>query len=224
MPIAVFDIDGTLTDTSEVDLECYTAAVRSEIGVEIPEDWPGLPDVTDVTILETACARAGLPVPDGRVQQRIAARLGGLLALALREAPHRFRPLPGARDIFAHLEGVGWRVAIATGAWRPSAVVKLEGAGIRYRDVPLASATDRPARAEIIRHAVRGTEAADGEPVVYLGDGTWDVRAADALGYGFVGVGRDEREGALREAGAEVVIADFDDAERVVAHLEELIR
>lgn len=223
MPIAVFDIDGTLTDTSAVDMECYEAAVRSEVGVEIPRDWPGLPDVTDVTILEAACERSGLPVPDVRAQQRIAARLGGLLALALREAPHRFRPLPGATEVFAHLEAAGWRVAIATGAWRPSAVVKLEGAGIRYLDLPLASATDHPARTEIIRHAVRGVEAEEGEPVVYLGDGVWDARAAEALGFGFVGVGQGDRVDALRGAGAEVVIEDFTDAASLIGLLEALI-
>lgn len=225
MPIAVFDIDGTLTDTSEVDIECYEAAIRSEIGVEIPSDWPSFDDVTDATILAVACERQGVPMPDSRMEQRIAARVGGLLALALREeGPRRFRPVAGAREIFAALEGAGWRVAIATGAWRPSAVVKLEGARIPYEGVPLASASDHRERREIIRHAVRALPDAEGEPVVYFGDGVWDGRAARALGYGFVGVGLGSRVRALESAGAAAVIADFADTASVLRHLHELIR
>jgi len=50
MPVAAFDIDGTLTATVEVGVDCYEAAVHAELGVRIPADWPSF-DETDASSL-----------------------------------------------------------------------------------------------------------------------------------------------------------------------------
>jgi len=223
MSIVVFDIDGTLTDTMAVDVECYEAAIDEILGIEIPSDWPSFDDVTDVTILTTACERLGLPAPDGVTLERIAVRVGELLELALRAAPERFQPIPGATEVFGHVRDAGWSVAMATGAWRPSAVVKLEGAGVPHAGVPLSSASDRPRRPEIIRHAVESLGAEVREAVVYVGDGVWDGRAAGSLGYAFLGVGDAEREGLLHGAGAGAVVEDFKNPDRLVELLGSLL-
>ena len=219
--IAVFDIDGTLTDTNDVDVECYEAAVLTEIGLQIPSEWSTFDDVTDAAILAEACRRNGMTVPEEVIQERIANRVGELLAVALSEAPSRFRPIPGAPEIFEILRQRGWGVALATGAWRPSALVKLRGAGIPHEGVPLASASDHWARAEIIRRAVQAASAA-AAPVVYIGDGIWDGRAAKALGYGFLGIGKGTRAADLEQIGAGAVLPDFTDAGSVLEHLSRL--
>lgn len=223
MPLAVFDIDGTLTDTVAVDVECYEAAILEEWGVRIPDEWPTFVEVTDSAILVTACEQQGLPTPDLAAERRIAANVGARLEAELRRNPHRFQSIPGAPAIFDVLRGEGWSVAMATGAWRPSALVKLQGAGIPQTGVPLATSTEHPARQDIIARAVKaaGRRAASLEPVVYFGDGVWDGRAATSLGYHFIGVGLG-REEALREAGAQLVIPDFDEPERVLSHLRAL--
>lgn len=218
MPLAVFDIDGTLTDTMDVDLECYEAAILSELGLEMPGDWSSFEEVTDASILAVACERSGRPAPDVAIQARIADLVGELLSQQLEQSPDRFPAVRGATGVFEALRRAGWQVAMATGAWRPSALVKLKGAGIPCTDVPLASASDHPARAEIIRHAVRASSAT-GESVVYVGDGVWDGRAARSSGYGFVGVAPPSGEAALRSAGASAVVADFTDTESLLEHL-----
>jgi len=223
VPLAVFDIDGKLTDTVEVDVECYEAAILSELGLRIPDDWPGFAEVTDPAILATACERHGVPVPDRRTEERIAARVGELLAASLAFAPERFRAIPGARRVFEHLEREGWSVAMATGAWRPSAMVKLEGAGIAHRGVPLATASDHATRAAIIGHAVESVPGPSEGPVVYIGDGVWDGRAARSLGYRFVGVARDDRASELSAAGADAVIPDFRDPASFLRHLGRVV-
>lgn len=122
MPFAVFDIDGTRTDTMEVDVACYEAAVRAKLGLDIPEDWPEGDEVTDDAILETACRRAGRPVPAPHVQDRIADRV-------------------------AQLRNAGWKVAMATGAWRPSVTVELRAAEVPFKGVVLARSSDHRSRA-----------------------------------------------------------------------------
>jgi phosphoglycolate phosphatase-like HAD superfamily hydrolase len=222
MPVAVFDIDGTLTDTFDVDVECYEEAMRDELGLDIPSDWPTFDEVTDAAILRTACERLGRPVPDEETQDRIARRIAALLEEVLEREPERFRAIPGAPDIFGVLKDLGWNVAMATGAWRASALVKLRGAGIPHHDVPLASSSDYPARAEIIRHAVRGLSAEGSGPFVYIGDGVWDGRASLSLSYSFIGVATGSRGARLKEVGAIAVVPDFQDPTILAGHLQRL--
>lgn len=224
MPVAVFDIDGTLTDTYDVDAQCYEAAVLAELGLEIPSDWPTFDEVTDAAILATACHRLGHPVPEQEVQNRIANRVAELLEAAWAEGPDRFRAIPGAQGIFKILTAAGWKVAIATGAWRPSALVKLRAAGVPFDDTPLASSSDHSSRAEIIRHAVKGLASEDEGPFVYIGDGVWDGRASLSLGYSFVGVGSGSRAEQLKEVGAGAVIPDFSDPQLFLNHISRLAK
>lgn len=219
MPIAVFDIDGTLTDTMDVDVECYEAAILELLGVQIPDDWPTLDEVTDSAILAAACERNGHPVPDPPAERRIADRVAELLTAALERSPERFLPIPGARGVFRALRTAGFRIAMATGAWRPSALVKLAGAGIPTEGVPLATSTDHAARSDIIRRAVASVGHPESGEVVYVGDGVWDGRAATALGYGFVGVGPRGQEDRLKHAGAVGVVPDLLDVDRLLAEL-----
>lgn len=219
MPIAVFDIDGTLTDTMDVDVECYEAAIREVLGLQIPDDWPSFEEVTDSAILAIACERQGRPLPDPHTERRIADRVAVLLSMELDRTPERFTPIPGARGVFAALRAAGWRIAMATGAWRPSAEVKLAGAGIPCEDVPLATSSDCKARRDIIRRAVASVGPLESEPVAYVGDGVWDGRAATSLGYGFVGVGPEDGAEALRQAGAVGVVPDLSDVGRLLIQL-----
>ena len=48
MKLVIFDIDGTLTQTSQVDEICFTRAFAEAHGVEVISDhWIGCPHVSD---------------------------------------------------------------------------------------------------------------------------------------------------------------------------------
>lgn len=221
--IAVFDIDGTLTDTMGVDIECYISAVREVVGIDVPEELDAYDEFTDAAVLETACRLRDHPLPTSDVQRRTALRLAEMLEEALHSTPHRFRPIPGARDVFESLKRAGWRVAMATGAWRPSAMVKLTGAEIPYEGVPLATSSEHRARTDIISRAVTEVGGDGSGQVVYIGDGVWDGRAAAALGYGFIGIGAGDRQARLREVGAAAVFENLSDDRALVGALERVI-
>jgi phosphoglycolate phosphatase-like HAD superfamily hydrolase len=207
--VAVFDIDGTLAATNEVDDACFTRAVAHGLGVdESSIDWTDAPHMTDSGLLEWLADRHGLiPVHADGVRDHFVA----LLSDAARAEPQRFSAVPGAVTAVAAARDAGWTIAIATGCWERSARMKLDLIGLDHRAIPVATSDDARARADIMRIALErtGLNAANCERVVYVGDGSWDVRAAAALGWPLVGIGTGERAERLRRHGASTVLDNF---------------
>ena len=127
--------------------------------------------------------------------------------------------VPGARALLRALrEDARFELAIATGAWRRSATLKLAAAEIDIAGLVFASADDAVDRGEIVRKAM--VQLAGGvDRAIFVGDGLWDVATASRLGLGFLGIGSGERAAALRGAGVGSVLADFLDTPAVVEKL-----
>ena len=214
----VFDVDGTLTQSSEVDARCFEMAVFEELGIRIDTDWSTYRHSTDEGILSELLDRHGLV---GSSEVKAAVRTGfiDLLTAALRADATSCRATPGARALLTDLVKVpDVAVAIATGGWEESARLKLRHACIESDHMAFASSDDSPSRQEIIRIAlerVAGHGISEFETVTYVGDAPWDVRAARELGIDFVGIAATaEGRAGLESAGAEVVLSSFDDCMR----------
>lgn len=222
--LVVFDIDGTLTRTAEVDEMLYAEAIRREWGIEgISTDWGAYEHSTDDAIAAQVYRESRGSEPSREDLARLRDRFAALIESEASARPERFAAVPGAAAILAALPSLGWRVAIASGGWTPSARTKLRAAGLACTDLPAAFGCDARARREIIRIAAQRAAEGDGRVwarAVYVGDGRWDLAAARDLGIGFVGVGADERAAALVAAGARAVVPDFTRPERFVSDLE----
>lgn len=211
--VAIFDIDGTLTRTNRVDEECYAQAVQDVLGVSnISTDWGSYRHSSDNGILheiiETYCKRA----PSGRDFRAVRARFIELVSVRSRSDSEGWEEVAGAREILRELPSMGWTIAIATGGWGPSALCKLECANISISNISFACADHAFARLDIIRWALRGAVGvvkSSTIPVVYIGDGVWDIDAARVGGYGFVGIGHGDRAVLLAAAGSQVVLSDY---------------
>jgi phosphoglycolate phosphatase-like HAD superfamily hydrolase len=227
--LAVFDIDGTLTQSTELDDRCYVRAMQEVFGISgFATDWLQYRYSTDSGILgELLETHRGSP-PDAAEQERFRLHFHGLLQAEVRQCSQAIIEVPGAARMIARLQEEGWRVAVATGTWRCSGDFKLGLAGIEASQLPMATADDAPDRAEIIRHAVDRAISANGQAavdrVVYVGDGVWDFRSARQLGIGFVGVGTGRKQQRLREAGAMAIVADYADESSVLALLDREAR
>ena len=223
MKLVVFDIDGTLTRTDEVDSVCYLRAFEEELGwTGISTDWAAYPSCTDEAIALEIFARHGGRVPrDGEID-RVRRRFFSLLEAASAEGPDLFTEIPGAGEALGRLRSdPRFRVALATGAWEASARLKLRAAGLDIDGLPLATSDDHPRRDEIVRRAIAKAEAGSGpfEDIVSVGDGVWDLRTARALGIDFVGIASGEGAERLQREGAERVIEDFRDWETFMRFL-----
>ena len=211
--IVVFDLDGTLARTSEVDDACWLEAASDVLGLDSMEtDWSHYPHSTDEAIaLELIRTGTDLAPSDENVH-RVRDAFAGRIEAARRRRPEWFHPVPGATTIFAALRSAGWEVAIATGGWRRTARMKLDAAGVPHEGVAAAHADDAHPREEIIRIAMTRATASYGcafDRGVYVGDGRWDVLATDRMGLGFVGIAAGDRADLLRSVGAETVLPDY---------------
>lgn len=177
MNLAVFDIDGTLTDTNQVDTECFAEAVQRVLGKPITTDWSSYPNVTDSGILRAV----GCSEPE-----IVRVRLHFFALLHERT----FDEIRGARKLLARIaREPDWRIAYATGGWEASARMKLASAGLPL-DLPLGSSDDADTREEIVRRAIdRATEeyGCRFKRIVLIGDGAWDRKTAEKLRLPFIG-------------------------------------
>jgi phosphoglycolate phosphatase-like HAD superfamily hydrolase len=224
--LAVFDVDGTLTDTAGVDSQCFAQALVEEFGFrDLDTRWASYDEFTDSSIVREVfeAHRGGAPTPEEI--SRLIDRFVGTLERAHDADPSRFAPIEGAPALVSGLASHdGWRVAVATGGWERSARLKLAYAGIDVGDAPMASADVSEFRAEIVRWAIdRAAERLGGggfAGVVLVGDTHWDVRMARELGHGFVGVGSGESARKLTFEGAGSVVEGFGDYDATVQVLE----
>lgn len=218
MHLVVFDVDGTLTESSEVEDECAWQAAREVL--RLPHDhspWvDDLRHVTDLCKLNQHCEkRFGRPITGAEVDRDLK-RMVQLLQGSPAARQSKLSQIAGASEALSRLSASrGFAIAIATGCFRSLAEFKLRGAGLFNASVPLAGSDKALSREEIMLDAAR--EAAQRHKVkfsdfTYVGDGIWDVKAARNLGWNFIGVGTGERADALRQAGAVEIIPHFEPA------------
>lgn len=216
MKLLLFDVDGTLLDNRRWDDDCYLRAFRAAFGIEsIDADWSKFTHCTDSYITRSLLAghlgRAATDEEVARARDAYAAELRAAFA----EGDGLCRPMRGVGEAIARAALGGWTMAIATGGWRVSAMLKLEHARLPVTSLPGAFADDHHAREGIVtvaRHRAESIAGRKATRVVYVGDAVWDAKACASLGIPFVGIAADERAERLRAAGAGAVLADYANA------------
>lgn len=227
MRLAIFDIDGTLTETDEVDSNCFVRAMADAHAVgRVNTNWGEYAHTTDSYITREVLREHLGRAPEEAELTKFISRFVSLLEESRSRDATLFGEMAGASAALARLRiEPAWAVAIATGCWRGSGRLKLSAAGLETGGVPAAFAEDGLSREEILLAALKRARESYGREsfgrVVSVGDGLWDVSAARNLGFAFVGVGGGERAAALREAGASHVVEDFKDYGRLLRCLDE---
>ncbi|MGD9689237.1 MAG: HAD family hydrolase [Phycisphaerales bacterium] len=243
MPLMIFDIDGTLTQTVGVDDSAFVAAFDDALGLRgFDADWANYPHATDNALVTEIVrrARGTPPTADeaGAIQSRFLDRLRAVAAVT-----GRIVPTPGAAQLLSMIRertGVpaeqGWGLALASGGWRESAMIKLTAAGLLTIGIPGAFADDALARDDLARLAIARSVPYRWSPgddpselmtvaremfggIVLIGDGVWDARTARALCLGFVGIAPPEKHARLRAEGARTLITSFAPARSALATL-----
>ena len=215
MRLIMFDIDGTLTDTNEVDSRCFVPALQEAFGfVKVDDDWSHYTQSTDSGIIDELFQIRERRAASAGELARFQSRFVELLNAAADDDPRAFKPIAGAQEALERLRGgPDTAVALATGGWAKSARLKLERAGLGALRVPAAFADDAHAREDIMRcslaRACEHHQQRSFDAVIYVGDRPWDLRAATKLGFKFIGIARDADAARLRAESATHVFADY---------------
>ena len=170
----IFDIDGTLVDSTEFEGRLYVAAVLEVLGdVSIRSNWGDYEHVSDSGILRQICHENGLSA--SRYERRVRTRFSELVSEHLRQRGS-CQPVPGALRLFDELRSTpGVQVGIATGGWGHTARMKLRLHPMCHERIRIME------RCRAMMPAM--------EQTIYVGDGEWDRRASQILRWRFVGVG-----------------------------------
>lgn len=213
----LFDLDGTLVDSVYQHVLAWKSALDAE-GIDLSV-WRihrrvgmsgGL--FTHMLLRETR----------REISPELIARLGARHAEAYRTLSRSVTPLPGARELLAHLgdNSIPW--AIATSGRMETARLNLEALGVDTSKVPVVT-RDQVQYAKPDPDLFMAAAERLGVPIekaFVVGDAIWDMlaaRRARALGVGLLsgGYGADE----LERAGAMRV---FDDPGDLLARIDEI--
>ncbi|MBE9209280.1 DUF952 domain-containing protein [Nostoc sp. LEGE 06077] len=216
MNLVIFDIDGTLTSTNQIDEDCFLSAFASEFDfLDINPNWYDYKNVTDSGITQQIFQERLNHVPSKTEIERLKKSFITQLQQAVSTQEYLFTSILGADKRLAELQNSStWCVAIATGGWYDSAILKLQKATLVIENIPLASSDDGISREDIINTAIieaKNIYNVDNFlKIVFVGDGIWDVKAAQNLNISFIGIGEYQAAEKLLDAGAKIVIKDLD--------------
>ena len=204
----IFDLDGTLVDTVETRIRAWLAlfdeagipADRSEVAALIGADGKRL--------ARAVAAAAGIELDDRRAEELD--RRSGEIYETLNTDP---RPLPGAVRLLGELDERGLSWAIATSSRRQQVGASVDSLRLSHQPT-IVDGTHvehaKPAPDLLLEAAA--TLSLPAAACWYVGDATWDMRAAVAAGMPAVGVTSGAVDAdALIDAGADRVVGSLDE-------------
>jgi phosphoglycolate phosphatase-like HAD superfamily hydrolase len=217
----MFDVDGTLTLSTDMDDCCYVQTMFEHLGVIIDNDWSHYRQVTDSGIAAELLDRHQRPREE---MTAVRNRFVSLVRQSLAANPNCCRQVSGASSFVGRLRNThGVVPSVATGGWAESALAKLRHAAVNVDGLAFASGDDADSRTKVMalchdRAAVLAN-VDEFATVTYIGDGIWDAHAATNLGWQFIGVGLGQHAERLRSAGARHVVGDFSDQDSILDQL-----
>ncbi len=172
----LFDLDGTLADTTGLILRSFRHATLEHLGQESPdEDWlatMGKPLRVQMQDFARSAAEAEAMIDTYRTFQRT---IHDEMVLAF----------PGALDVVASLKEVGTRVAVVTSKAKEMALRTLDCCGmgeafdvvVTFDDVENGKPDPEPVQLALDRLGIERPER-----VIFLGDSPYDAMAGRAAG------------------------------------------
>lgn len=225
----LFDIDGTLLLSGGAGVRAMTRAFAQVFGVTDAFASSDLAGRTDTFILSSAFRAAGLPdTPESH--DRFRETYIDILAVEIKAPSSSRRALmPGIVPLLHALRGdSSSELALLTGNFESAAYIKLRSFGIADYFPWGAFGEESAERAEIARVAMRRAEERAIPPhvrarTVVIGDTPHDVACAHAVGARALAVATGSYSlEQLSAAGADAVLPDLSDTDRVVELLRGL--
>ncbi len=221
--LILFDIDGTLLDTSGAGRRSFALALESAFGWDAEAHSISFAGATDLDVVARIAERRGCRLSPHQVEDFFA-RLPDTLRNALQREPPRVYP-----DVQALLENLSARdevnLGLVTGNIESCAWVKLESCNLHGHFTLGAFGHEHGDRREIARLALHRAHQRLPPGRTYracflIGDTSSDIRAAHAIGATALAVATGSYDAtSLREAGADAVLTSLEPTEHLLALL-----
>lgn len=200
----IFDLDGTLVDTVPARIRAWQEVLDAH-GFAVDHDALGpMIGMDGRRLAREVAERAGRPI-DEALAERIDRDAGERFDVHNR-AP---QPLPGAREALERLDAAGVTWAIATSSRAEQVARSVEALALMHepRIVDGSRVPHAKPAPDLLLLAAREL-GVDPSRTWYVGDSTWDMRAAVAAGMGAIGVlaGAAVGPATLMSAGADLVV------------------
>lgn len=205
----VFDLDGTLVDTVPARISSWRETF-DEAGIRVDDARLEPMIGMDGRALAREIARGAGRTLDDEEAERLDRRAGERFDEHNR-AP---RPLPGAQGALERIQraGVTWAIATSSRAEQVAVSLAALDLSVRPRIVDGSRVAHAKPAPDLLLLAADELEV-DPTATWYVGDATWDMRAAVAAGMVPIAVlaGAAVDEATLRSAGAAVVLRTLDE-------------
>jgi HAD superfamily hydrolase (TIGR01509 family) len=207
----IFDLDGTLVDTVGARIDAW-AAVFAEYGIPVSRQQLAPMIGMDGRRLAVEVTAAADTTLDETGAEEIDRRAGE----AFEERNRAPRLLPGAREALARLDAaaVPWAIATSSRAQQVASSVAALELVTSPRIIHGSTVAHAKPAPDLLLLAARQL-GVDPERCWYVGDSTWDMRAAVAAEMRAIGVtaGASVAADELRAAGAAIVLETLDELE-----------
>ncbi|MHA6159931.1 HAD family hydrolase [Pseudomonas sichuanensis] len=203
----LFDLDGTLTDTDTLHLQAFRQLLHDYDGRELTQEQFDL----QVSGRSNGLLFADLfPQADAAQRQALAERKEALF----RELSPSLEPLPGLLRLLDHARQHAVGVCVVTNAPRLNAEHMLAAMGLngRFEHVLVADELARPKPDPLPYLTGLQRLQAQARQALAFEDSLPGVKAASDAGIFTVGLATTQTAERLHEAGAQLVIDDFNDS------------
>ncbi len=217
MKLVIFDIDGTLVNSMNIDDTSFFETFDELYNITIEKDefvkYKEITSGTDMGLFKhifseffTAPAKLTDTI---EFKDYFISRI----KKEYEDNPSLFKEIDGAKALIETLQkNQNVNIAIATGCWSDSALIKLKAIGLDIYAFPISSSDIHSSRKDIVLNALNLAEefySSEGyEKVYYVGDGAWDYKAAQLLNIDFIGVDS-QNNNQLSALGVEKIINNY---------------
>lgn len=224
MKLIIFDIDGTLTDTKQVDDKCFIKAFQNTFDLDIQnQDWAALKNVTDWGITEEIILSTFNRLPTSQEYEQMLTQLLEYFKIEKQKNSSQFNEIKGAKTFFKTVQSIDdYEIGIATGAWEKSAIFKLNAIGIDPKNLAFSNSNRFKSREEITMDCIQQLKVrikTQVSEIIYLGDGAWDYNTCKNLGIRFIGIDA-KNDKMLKQLGAKTTFTDYTDVPSLIRAIE----